>query len=88
MMNGEFFSLEAKGIASSLSTAMNWLCAFLVSKFSTNIDDGIDTSGSYFLYASICALSAVFILIFIPETRGKTPDDMKRHFQGIKADKA
>ena len=80
MMNGEFFSLEAKGLAASLATAMNWLCAFCVSKFEVNIENAINPSGAYFLYAAINATGALFVLFIVPETRGKTPDDMKKHF--------
>ena len=37
VMNGEFFSLEAKGLSSSIATTFNWFCAFLVSKFGVQI---------------------------------------------------
>ena len=80
MMNGEFFSLEAKGLAASLATAMNWLCAFCVSKFEVNIEDAINPSGAYFMFAAINALAALFVLFIVPETRGKSPEDMKEHF--------
>jgi len=67
-------------LASSLACATNWLCAFLVSKLQKNVEDGIEASGSYWLYGGICALSVVFVLFLVPETRGKTPDEMKEHF--------
>ena len=80
MMNGEFFSLEAKGLASSLATAFNWVCAFLVTKFEVNIEDGINNWGAYFMYSAICAVGCVFIFFLVPETKGKTPEEMKKYF--------
>lgn len=80
MMNGEFFALEAKPISSTCATVFNWLCAFLVSKFSVNIEDGIGTSGMYFMFSAVCLVATVFVLILVPETRGKSPEEMRRHF--------
>ena len=37
MMNGEFFSLEAKGLAATLASMFNWTCAFFVTKFTSDI---------------------------------------------------
>ncbi len=80
MMNGEFFSLESKALASTIACAFNWFCAFMVSKFEVNLEDAINTSGAYWLYGSICAIAVVFVLFLVPETRGKSPEEMKAHF--------
>jgi hypothetical protein len=85
MMNGELFSEEAKSTSSSLSTAMNWTCAFLVTKFNTNIEELINTSGTYFLYGSFVALGAVFVILVVPETKGKSPQEIKAYFMGDKS---
>ena len=58
----------------------NWTCAFLVSKFQKNINDGINASGGYFLFGSICFLATIFVIFILPETKGKTNDDMKQYF--------
>eukprot|EP00095_Tigriopus_kingsejongensis_P000011 snap_masked-scaffold342_size201858-processed-gene-1.5 protein:Tk00011 transcript:snap_masked-scaffold342_size201858-processed-gene-1.5-mRNA-1 annotation:"nad-dependent protein deacetylase sirtuin-2" len=77
MMNGEFFALEAKPVSSTSATVFNWLCAFLVSKFSVNIEYGIGTSGMYFMFSGVCLVAAVFVFFVVPETRGKSPEDMR-----------
>ncbi len=51
-----------------------------MTKFEVNLEDAINTSGAYWLYGSICALAVIFIFLVIPETRGKTPEQMKAHF--------
>ena len=58
----------------------SWTCSFFVSKFVENITNAIESSGSYFLFGSICALGAVFVITYLPETKGKTNDDMKQFF--------
>ena len=79
-MNAELFPKEAQGPMSSLATFFNWGCAFLVSAFSQDVENAIYASGLYFLFGAFCAVGIVFVLIFVPETKGKTPEDMKNHF--------
>jgi len=79
-MNAEMFPQEAKVKGSSLMTLFNWLCAFFVTKFTKNINDGISPSGSYFLFGSIMFLSTLFVIFLTPETKGKTNEDMRNYF--------
>ena len=58
----------------------NWLCAFFVTKFTKNINDGINPSGSYFLFGAIMFLSTLFVIFLTPETKGKTNEDMRAYF--------
>ena len=58
----------------------NWLCAFFVTKFTKNINDGINPSGSYFLFGAIMFLSTLFVIFLTPETKGKTNEDMRDYF--------
>ena len=58
----------------------NWLCAFFVTKFTKNINDGINPSGGYFLFGSIMFLSTLFVIFLTPETKGKTNEDMRDYF--------
>ena len=85
MMNGELFSAEAKSVGASLATAMNWICAFLVSKFYPNIEKALHTSGSYWLFAAVCAAGTLYVILFVPETKGKSPQEIKRYFAGEKS---
>ena len=83
MMNGEIFAPEAKRTCSTVSIAFNWLCAFFVTQFEFDLEDAIGLYGAFFLYGSIAAVSIV-ILFFIPETKGKSPDDLKLIFMNKK----
>ena len=82
-MNAELFPKEAQGVMASLATAFNWACSFVVTKFSSNLQNQIDYWGLYFLFGSVCALGTIFVVLIVPETKGKTPDDMKAYFMGL-----
>ena len=56
------------------------MCAFLVSKFIKNINDGINASGGYFLFGAVCILGTLFVIFLTPETKGKTNEDMRNYF--------
>merc|ERR1719361_791448 len=76
-MNAEMFPKEAQGPMSALATAFNWTLAFIVSAFSADVEDAIHSYGLYFLFGAINALSMAFTIFICPETKGKTPEDMK-----------
>merc|ERR1712110_301086 len=84
-MNGELFSAEAKSVGASLATSMNWICAFLISKFYPNLEDLLGTSGAYWLFGGVCAAGTLYVILFVPETKGKSLQEIKRYFAGEKS---
>ena len=83
-MNAELFPKEAQGVMSSLASLFNWTCGFLVAQFSADVEKGINKSGLYFLFGVVCGVGIIFVLLIVPETKGKTPEDMKKYFMGAK----
>ena len=59
----------------------NWTCSFIVSltikKF---FNSELDIFGTYFMYGAICLLAFFFVIFILPETKGKTNDDMKDYY--------
>ena len=59
------------------------LCALIppqVTKFATNVSNLINNSGMYFVYASLSLCCAIFTALIVPETKGKSPEEMKDYF--------
>ena len=67
---------------SSLTTLLN---LSKVTKFSTNISELINNSGVYFLYASVSLFCAIFTTFVVPETKGKSSEEMKAYFTPAKS---
>ena len=80
VMTAELFSKEAKATSSSLAASFNWLCSFLVVKFSPTLEAMIGASGSYLMFAALAFLGTGLIGVTVPETRGKTEEEIARHF--------
>ena len=81
MINGELFPEECKSASASLSTIINWLMAFTVTKTVVNLQAVLGYSGTYFLYGSLSTLGAVYIFLGVPETKGKSPEEILQYFK-------
>ena len=61
-------------------TSFNWTVSFLVATFIPMIGDEIGSSSCYFIFAAIALLGTVFIIIFVPETKGKSEEEIRSLF--------
>ncbi|XP_043278855.1 facilitated trehalose transporter Tret1-2 homolog [Venturia canescens] len=78
MMIGELFSPQIKGIAGSSACLLNWLMSFLVTKFFSALKKQIGAHGTFWIFSGICALSVAFVVLAVPETKGKTLDEIQK----------
>ncbi|XP_031264297.1 sugar transporter ERD6-like 8 [Pistacia vera] len=72
----EIFPLNLKGPAGSLVTLVNWLGSWAIS-YSFIFLFEWSSFGVFFLYAGFCVLSMVFTIKFVPETKGRTLEDIQ-----------
>ena len=82
MMIGELFSPQIKGVAGSSACLLNWLTSFIVTKFYSQLKKEIGPYGTFWTFSCICALSVVFVFFFVPETSGKTLEEIQRELGG------
>lgn len=52
------------------------ICGFLVLKFLPLLAKLIGFQGEMFLFASVCLISSVFIIFCLPETKGKSYEEI------------
>ena len=78
MMMGEVFAPEVKGVAASGACVLNWLLAFIVTKFFDDLKQAINVGPTYWLFSVICAIGTLFVYIFVPETKGKSLVEIQR----------
>lgn len=77
-MMPELLSNEAKNWVSSLAVCLNWSMTFLVTKFFPIMMNDIGSEATYGTFFVICLVSTIFIGVFIPETKGKTREEIQR----------
>jgi len=81
LMMGEVFPARIRGAAASLATAFNWACTFLVTKTFMDLQMSLGAHGAFWLFACICVASVFFIIFFVPETQGKTLEEIENMFK-------
>ena len=86
----EIFPNTIRGAAVAIAVAFQWIFNFIVSStfvpmFNMHLTEGDDFGHwfTYGLYGTICLVAALFVARLVPETKGKTLEDMtklwKRH---------
>ncbi|XP_014485614.1 PREDICTED: facilitated trehalose transporter Tret1 isoform X2 [Dinoponera quadriceps] len=78
MMMAEIFAPEVKGIAASSACLSNWLMAFVVTKFYVNMKHAVEPYGTFWIFSAFCAIGIFFVYFLVPETKGKTLDEIQR----------
>ncbi|XAR57147.1 hypothetical protein NMG60_11025185 [Bertholletia excelsa] len=72
----EIFPIHVKGVAGSLVVLVNWLGAWAVS-FTFNFLLSWSSTGTFLLYSGFCALTVLFVAKVVPETKGKTLEEIQ-----------
>ncbi len=79
----ELFPNTIRGAAVAIAVAFQWIFNFIVSStfvpmFNMHLTKGDDFGHwfTYGLYGAICVIAAIFVWKLVPETKGKTLEDM------------
>jgi len=77
VMLGEMFGNQIRGAALAVSASAQWATNFLVTMTFPTMAHTLGLGASYGLYACAALLSGIFVLVWIPETRGKELEQME-----------
>lgn len=69
---GEIFPSNVRSMASAITAAFLALVGFVVSRFFLQASDAIGIAGSFWLFSGFCVVAAVFVITYVPETKGKS----------------
>jgi sugar porter (SP) family MFS transporter len=74
----EIFPNRIRGGAVSVATSALWSACFILTYTFPLLNRGLGPAKTFWLYALICAAGFVFILVRVPETKGKTLEQIER----------
>lgn len=81
LLLAEIFPTEVRSVASAIGTAQNWLMSFVVTLVFLPVQEAITKQGTFFGFAVVCLICYLFVLVFVPETKGKSIDEVLKMLQ-------
>lgn len=81
LLISEIYPLGIRGLAMSVATVFNWVANLVMTLTFPELVSVIGTSATFVLYAFLGVASLVFTWRLVPETRGKTLEQIEHHWQ-------
>ena len=73
----EIFPNRVRGLATSIAVLSLWVANFILQSTFPVIKEALSIAATFWIYAGICVLGVIFIKLFIPETKGKTLEEIE-----------
>jgi len=83
LMMAELLSTEAKVWVSSMAVCLNWSLTFAVTKLFPIINRDLGPAITYGGFCFICVLGTLFVMLFVPETQGKSREEIQLELTGV-----
>ncbi len=74
----EIFPNRIRGAAMALATFALWVACFILTFTFPLLNEALGASGTFWVYATICLLGFVFVLLKLPETKGKSLEEIEK----------
>jgi sugar porter (SP) family MFS transporter len=74
----EIFPNRIRGAAMSVAVSSLWIACFILTYTFPILNAKLGPAGTFWLYAAICVLGFIFICFKLPETKGKTLEQIER----------
>ena len=81
---GEMFPLRFRTALGAISSSFNLLCTFVVVRSYPDMLAAMGKDGTFGLFTGCTLLCIVFVYFTLPETKGKTLEDIETLFSGHK----
>lgn len=80
VVTAELLPPKVRSISNSIIICFAFLCGFVIAKTFVDLLEGLGQSGTFFLYGGLCVLGTLFTAIFVPETRGKSIEEIEKFY--------
>ena len=79
----EIFPNRIRGAAMAVATAALWIASFILTYTFPLLNDAMGASGTFWLYGFISVLGFMFIYKKLPETKGKSLEEIEEEIIGL-----
>jgi len=78
----EIFPTKLRGRAMSVAVMALWLADFVVTQTFPRLNETIGAANTFWIYAFFSLLSVVFVATMVPETKGRTLEEIEALWRG------
>ncbi|XP_021289920.1 inositol transporter 1-like [Herrania umbratica] len=71
-VNSEIYPEQYRGICGGMSATVNWVSNLIIAQTFLSVAEAAGTACTFLILAGIAVLAVVFIIMFVPETKGLT----------------
>jgi len=80
LLISEIFPARARGASTAVVNVTNWSLGFVVTKSFASLQSAFGMCGVFWLFGACCLASAIWAVRCVPETRGKSLEDIELSF--------
>ncbi|XP_072936233.1 facilitated trehalose transporter Tret1-like isoform X2 [Epargyreus clarus] len=88
LMLREIFPQNVTRRATAITAGFHWFLAFGVVKLYQNLEEMVKPGWTLWHFSVSCVIALIFIYFFVPETKGRTLEEIQDEFDGIHKGKA
>lgn len=81
VVTSEMYPSYIRGTAMALSTGISWACSFLCVQFYPWLESTLGTNVAFGIFAALCLAAGLFIKFCIPETKGKSLEEIEKELK-------
>ncbi|CAH1782789.1 unnamed protein product [Owenia fusiformis] len=79
-INSEIYPLWARSTGNAVATSCNWIFNLLISMTFLSLTEALTKYGAFYLYSGFTFIGLVYLAITLPETKGKTLEQVQELF--------
>ncbi|XP_047954925.1 sugar transporter ERD6-like 6 [Salvia hispanica] len=80
LIMSEILPPKIKGLAGSVATLLNWFISWVITMTAPLLLDW-SSGGTFTFYTTMCVVTVTFVAIWVPETKGKTLEEIQHSFR-------
>jgi len=81
LLISEIYPFRIRGLAMGVATVVNWGANFLIALTFLSLSSALTQSGAFWLYGIITIGALVFTVRMVPETKGRTLEQIEAHWR-------
>lgn len=85
-INSEIYPMWARSFCYSIATSVNWMFNLLISLTFISLTEALTTHGAFYMYSVIASIGWLLLFWKLPETRGRSLEDISSLFARPKPD--